>query len=364
MWFSGTKEVTRRATKRTALRALKSTGAFRLARHANRHKLRILAYHGAWIADDEFGGDAMFILPETFERRMKLLRAWGYRVVCLEDGLRNAREGRGQDDVCITIDDGWWSTESAFWGPLRVMSYPATLYVDTGHLVKRQPVLHVMANYLERLARRGDIRLLRGNTLPTESRLESLKGLVDGAKKPERVTEERLDMLRAWADAIGADVDHYLDSHLFDYLSPEMLRTLSDRGLDVQLHTHRHSLGDFGPAVLKDEIETNRRVLTEVCGIAGERLSHLCYPSGEFKPGIEPILDDLGVRSAVLVTPGLAGRGSNPYFLPRILDGNHLTDLDFEAELCGVLDWVRAARSVASRGSSANPAHPQRYTWS
>jgi hypothetical protein len=35
--------------------------------------------------------------------------------------------------------------------------------------------------------------------------------------------------------------------------------------------------------------------------------------------------------------------------LPRVVDGEHLSDLEFEAELCGVGDYLRQARETGMR---------------
>lgn len=286
----------------------------------------------------------MFIRPKTFVRRMGLLEQWGYRVVSLDEGLRLSRSGIAEDAVVITVDDGWWSTGSHIWPALKRMSYPVTLYVDTAHLLAQEPVAHVMASYLGRLARRGEVRTEAGRPLPASETLERVQGLLEHAQQRGRPMAERLKLLESWAAATHVDFQHYRERRLFDYVSCDTLRAMSEAGLDVQLHTHRHSLGDFGRAALESEIEDNRRILADVCGVLPEKLVHFCYPSGRFSAGAEPELRALGIRSAVLTESGLAGTQSNPYFLPRILDGDHMNDLEFEAELCGFLSWARLAR--------------------
>ena len=346
----------RKAAKKSVLAALKNAGAFRLARRAHRPKLRILAYHGIWNADDGFPGDMMFMRPDTFRRRIGLLDQWGYRVVSLEEGLRLSRSGLAEDAVVITIDDGWWSTGSLMWPVLQSMSYPATLYVDTAHLLAQEPVTHVMANYLGQLVRRGQVRMKGGYPLPAPKTLERVESLIGHSKQRHRPAAERLELVESWAAELHIDVQHYTERRLFDYVSTKTLRAVSKSGLDVQLHTHQHSLGDFGRASVEAAIETNRRILAEVCGVSPESLTHFCYPSGRSSPRAEPALKALGIRSATLASPGLVGMQSNPYFLPRILDGDHIDDLEFEAELCGVMSWVRFAKpSSFSRFKQIGP---------
>lgn len=278
----------------------------------------------------------MFIRPGTFRRRMNLLRALGYRVVSLDEGLDAARRSLGEDLVVITIDDGWWSTGAFVWPTLQSMSYPATLYVDTANLLAQEPIVHVMAAYFGTLVRRGQLRLKNGRTLPVPEVLEGVEPLIEEAKQMDLPTTHGLRLLQTWADATGVDLHHYNARRVFEYVSPETLRAMSKSGLDVQLHTHGHSLGDFGRSVVENEIETNRQNLSEICEVAPERLSHFCYPSGETSEGIASLLKSIGVQSATLTSGGLIGAEHNPYLLPRILDGDQMSDLEFEAALCGV----------------------------
>lgn len=338
----------RKPAQNAALRALKNSGAFHIARRAERFRLRILAYTGVWNADDGFLGDAMFIRPETFRRRMELLAQWGYRVVSLEEGLRLSLNGCAEDAVVITVDDGWSTMHSHLWPTLKSLSYPATLYVDTAHLLARQPLVHVMARYLRRLLACGQIRMRVGSPQPARQVSGAVASLLERAKQRHRPVAERLELLRAWAAILNVDLQHYAERRVFEYVSRENLRAMSHSGLDVQLHTHSHSLGDFGFETVQREIETNRRILSELCDLPPQKLSHFCYPSGHSSAKAVPVFKALGIRSATLTVPGLACARSNPYFLPRILDGDHMTDLQFEAELCGLLPWLRQSRQARS----------------
>jgi hypothetical protein len=48
-------------------------------------------------------------------------------------------------------------------------------------------------------------------------------------------------------------------------------------------------------------------------------------------------LRELGVRSATTCDAGLASSRSEPLLLPRVLDGEQVTAVEFEAWLCGIL---------------------------
>jgi hypothetical protein len=140
----------RRFTKLFILLSLKSTGVFALARAWYRKRPRILCYHGVWLAEDGFRGDAMFIDAQTFERRLDILAKRRFNVISLDraiDGLA-ARSSLPRDAVVITIDDGWYSTYAKMLPALKQRGLPATIYCDTGNLLAGRAVPNVAARYL------------------------------------------------------------------------------------------------------------------------------------------------------------------------------------------------------------------------
>jgi hypothetical protein len=54
----------------------------------------------------------------------------------------------------------------------------------------------------------------------------------------------------------------------------------------------------------------------------------------------------LNIESSTTTRPGLAWPGANRYLLPRILDGGHLDDIEFEAELSGFGEFLRPLRRL------------------
>src|SRR5690348_17100491 len=80
----------RRVAKISVLWVFKAIGVFALARAWHRKSVRILCYHGVWLASDGFPGDSMFIGARTFERRMDFLAKRSFNVISLDraiDGL-------------------------------------------------------------------------------------------------------------------------------------------------------------------------------------------------------------------------------------------------------------------------------------
>lgn len=290
----------KKRVKMLVLRALRALGIFHLARLLSGDRVRILCYHGLWLGDRRFGGDGLFMLPETFRRRLKLLRDRGYPVISLDDAVDGIRGRRRlpRAAVAITIDDGWYGVYAEMLPALAEHQYPATLHVDTANLLSGRPVPHVLKRYVEK---------------------------------------------------IGCDEAYAVATRTFEYMSPADLRVAVSQGLTIELHTHTHTMGNFSPDLLRREIERNRSVLAAVLGRPGASFRHLAYPSGRFNRSAFPCLRELGVVSATTVNRAMACPGSEPLALPRFLDSEKITDLEFEAELSGVLDFLRGIASMVER---------------
>lgn len=317
--------------KRTILKLASVTGLAALARARSAPQLRILCYHGLWLAPGLPYGNCLFMAPAQFEARMARLRRSGRPVLALDEAVeRLAANNLPPAAVVITIDDGWASTRSHMLPILERYQLPATLYAATWYSGRDLPVINVVVDYLLTAAGRSDARL------PLVRRIEALP------------VAERLDAVRALGRQWGVS-EAWLDTRQFHLLGPDELANVRRRGLDVQLHTHRHIDVGALPGRLVDEVETNRAFLAHATG--APPAMHFCYPSGTWHPQAPALLAGCGVRSATLVTEGINAPGSNPYALRRLVDGPSVAPIEFDAYLDGTLHYLSAMRRfvVAAR---------------
>jgi peptidoglycan/xylan/chitin deacetylase (PgdA/CDA1 family) len=330
----------------------KRLGLFALARMLTRGRLRILCYHGVWIGPAPHHGDRLFLSAGKFEQRMALLAEGGYRVLPLSKAVELlATDCVGARDVVITIDDAWKGTELHMLPVLQRFRFASTLYVPTGSVVNEQPVLPVLIGYLLAVARtRGTYdRLVRlvPDPLPTASMELSDRMLKWLDSMP--AWDEQLNALRRLGQAMDVDVDGLIATEAFSLMSPLGLQRALRSGVDVQLHTHLHTMHDMHAAQVRQEIETNRTALSAMLGVNPSSFRHFCYPSGEHDVSIFPVLRDCGVQTATTTEFGMAGPSSNLLALPRILDGESMSTLEFEARLSGLWTIVRAVRQLLNR---------------
>jgi peptidoglycan/xylan/chitin deacetylase (PgdA/CDA1 family) len=157
---------------------------------------------------------------------------------------------------------------------------------------------------------------------------------------------DRQRLLEPIARALGVDLAEILANGRFRLLDRAGIKTLHRRGIDIQLHSHTHRLPDESFESMADEISRNRNALKDILNTDP---SHFCYPSGEYSAQHPEWLKRLGIASASTCDPGLNGRRTNPFLLKRYLDSDRVSDIAFEAEVCGLRHLARSFRSWTVR---------------
>lgn len=331
--------------KTHALSIVRALGAFRLAQWMTRRKLRILCYHGIWLntgAPNPF--NFLYMSDETFTARMAALKRLGYPVLPLNEALRRLDEGTLPDNaVVITIDDGWVGTHTYMVPELKRHGFPATIYYTTYHAQTQTAVFGVALNYLLQSApaHQVDLAALVPNTGITDitnaaSRDEAHRAISSFAETLP--AHERDTLLRALAAKLNVDWGEFESLRSFSLMSLEEARESAGNGVDFQLHTHRHRVSHQGRCCIAKELADNRAVLAQ---IGASETRHFCYPSGRWRPENFPALQAANVISATTTETGFCDNASRRLALPRILDGERLSELEFEAELSGLLEIKR-----------------------
>ena len=280
----------------------------------------------------------MFMLERTFESRLALLRRLRFNVISLNEAVAALRGERTvtPDCVVITIDDGWYSTYAHMVPALMRHDMHATIYCDTKNLLSNLPIPHVMARYLRKIY--APHAGLSPHAEETFSRAIDL-GLD---------AELRYSAALEFADSLKVDSSSYVTRRAFSYMTEDEVMQTSRNGFAIELHTHSHSLADFSFAKVREEISLNREVLGRLLNVPPSHFRHLCYPSGIVPPAGDDPFRNLGIVSATTTRSGIAYPGMDLLMLPRIIDGDQLSDLEFEAEVCGVGDFLRKTRALGS----------------
>jgi peptidoglycan/xylan/chitin deacetylase (PgdA/CDA1 family) len=341
-----------------ALYSARLLGVFALAQFLTRRRLRILCYHGFSIVDEHEVMPHVFIRRETFVRRMQILKRRRIPVIALDEALNRLKAGKvGNAETVITFDDGWASNLSVAAPVLEVFHFPACIYVTTEHLGAGAEVFNVVLYYMLCRTSRSTLRLEGLHpTIDGSYGLEQGPGAVQRSivAALERVfpaLSDRQRLLVPISAGLGFDLGEILGGGRFQLMHRGEIEAMHRRGFDIELHTHTHRLPAGSFEQTQDEIMRNRRALAEILGV---EKNHLCYPSGEYSPRHLEWLPRLGIASATTCEPGFNGRKTDILQLRRYLDSEVVSDISFEAEICGLRELARIIRRRLSVRLSAN----------
>jgi peptidoglycan/xylan/chitin deacetylase (PgdA/CDA1 family) len=328
--------------KQGVLQSLKTVGVSALVRDSRwrRQRLLILAYHGISMFDEHEWNGSQYMSPNVLRSRMQQLKRSGCAVLPLGEAIeRLYRNDLPDRAVAITFDDGTSDFYHRAFPIISEFGFPVTLYLTTFYSYFNRPVFDLMCSYL---LWRGRDRTLHTREftgeevsvdLATLERREAvMKKIRAFAAKQELSAEEKDARAAALAENLGVDYEQLLIGRVIHNVTPAEARELSERGVDVQLHTHRHRTPLDRELFLR-EIEDNRKCITE---ITSKPTSHFCYPSGAYDPRFLPWLTEAGIKSATTCEVGFASRASHPLLLPRFLDNNTMAAIEFEAWLTGI----------------------------
>lgn len=336
-----------------ALRAVRALGGFALAQHLTRRRLRILCHHGLSHGDEHLFLPYMFVRPETFESRLRILKRRGISVVSLDEAIRKLPIGKLEHACAVlTFDDGWASNLTLALPILERYGYPACIYITTEHLDAEPEVFNVILLYLLLRSKRSVLTLsglhpgLDGAYDFTSDPHGIARTLIDRAEAVIPLSE-RHRLLEPVATALGLDLREVLNGGRFRLLDRREIQELvRHRGIELEMHTHTHRLPDESFRAMTLEIEDNRRVLRE---LTGREPRHFCYPSGLYSDRHPQWLRQLGILSATTCNPGLNRGRDSVMLLRRYLDNDRTSDIFFEAQVCGLHDILRGLRSVFRR---------------
>jgi peptidoglycan/xylan/chitin deacetylase (PgdA/CDA1 family) len=330
----------------------KFTGAFHVARWLTRGALRILCYHGIWTAPAAHYGDKLFMGADKFKRRMALLGR-SCAVLPLGDAVQRLRNGTlPAFPVVVTIDDGWHGTHSHAIPALLEHQVPATIYVTTYYVGTNLPVLNVLIGYMFETTSASEVDWKSIHPeAASDFSLASAAGRdracaywVEFISRLERPEREACARKLGVALAID-DYDLIIQSRTFHLMTSDEIAAAIEQGIDIQLHTHRHTFPIGDPPALAREINDNRSAL-EAIGVRG--LTHFCYPSGRYDIETARLLTSLGVESATTLVPGLNYPDTPALELRRLADGERTSDIRFEAELSGITEIIRNPVRIAA----------------
>lgn len=326
-----------------ALRLLKSSGIFTLAKNSRwrNQRLLILCYHGIALEEEHQWIPSLYMHPDLFEQRLQALRSGKYAVLPLGEAVeRLYRSDLPPKSVAITFDDGTYDFYSQAYPRLRDYGFPATVYQTTFYCDYRQPVFHLICSYMLWKRRGRVVKAAGADGIPAvldlgtaAGRAKALSHLVTFAENEKLREEQKNELAARLASVLDVDYSELVRKRILQLMRPEEISQLAHQGVDFQLHTHRHRT-QLNENLFLREIRDNRKRLLEM--MPDTATSHFCYPSGVYHLEFLPWLKKEGVISATTCENNLASPDDNPLLLPRFVDTSGRSPLEFESWLTGV----------------------------
>jgi peptidoglycan/xylan/chitin deacetylase (PgdA/CDA1 family) len=331
-----------RAIKQGLLKSAKVLGlvSTSAASRWRRNRLLILGYHGISPHDEHLWDPEFYMTPEHFAGRMQMVRNLGCAVLPLGEAFRRLYRGNlPPRSVVITFDDGLHDFYAHAYPILERYGFPATVYQTTYYCTYNRPVFDVACSYLLWKGRKTAIDGLEFTgrvghlSFSTKAKRDTLAKAIRLHAARQRLSGSEKDTLaQALAARLGIDFDEIIRRRTLHLMNPDEIATLARRGVDFQLHTHRHRSPNDRHR-FNEEIQENRRVLE---ALTGAPAVHFCYPNGVDRLHGREWLEGLSVLSATTCDPGLASRRIDRFFLPRLVDTSLLPAAEFEAWLSGL----------------------------
>jgi peptidoglycan/xylan/chitin deacetylase (PgdA/CDA1 family) len=331
-----------RPLKLLSLYTARTLGVFELAARSGHRsqRLLILCYHGISTRDEHEWAPGLFMPPALFESRLKRLRQGGYSVLPLGEAVKRLREGSlPPRSVAITFDDGNVDFYREAWPLLKRFQVPATVYLTTYYSEQNLAVFPLALSYLlwKSRGKRAEVEILSGETVvidatSPDARRQSEATILSLAQDRDLSAIDKDNVARNIAAAFGIDYEELRERRFLHLMNADEVAELATQGIDFQLHTHRHR-SPLDEDRYRSELAMNRDSIQALTGVVPQ---HFCYPSGISKPSFEQWLKAEGVISATTCEPGMATPETHALRLPRLLDHSTLTDVEFDAWLCGL----------------------------
>jgi peptidoglycan/xylan/chitin deacetylase (PgdA/CDA1 family) len=341
-----------RTVKLAALSVLRGSGIFSLVTNSKwrQQRLLILCYHGTSLEDEHLWRPTLYIDPQKLEQRFEHLKKEHFSVLPLGEGFQRLSAGTlPPRSVALTFDDGFFDFFRQAYPLLKQYGFPATVYQTTYYTSVERPIFNLICSYLL-WKRRGEV-IVGGESMGLKGRLDLrtdssrsavLRDLLELSERDNRTGLEKDESAAELARVLKVDYNDLKAKRILQLMNGRELQEITSNGIDVQLHTHRHRTPE-DEALFRKEIQDNRSAIQE---LTATQPVHFCYPSGVYRPAFLPWLRKEHVVTATTCDVGLAARQSESLLLPRYIDHQNRTQVEFESWVTGVGDLLAVRRKA------------------
>jgi peptidoglycan/xylan/chitin deacetylase (PgdA/CDA1 family) len=317
-----------------------------------KRRLLVLGYHGVSLDDEDLWDGLIYMSPEMFRRRLRILSEANYTVLPLPVALQRLQQGTlPPRAITLVFDDGFHDFASVAAPILSEFGYPATVYLSSYYSMFNRPIFDIMLRYL--LWKGSNRGITLAGLLPKQALLDEQGQLqvCDAVRRyafENQLTGHDKDaLLGRIAAAINIDYESLCRKRLLQTMNAEEVRAMKARGYDIQMHTHRHRVSRKRE-LFEREIDQNREWIQQTAG--GDMPVHFSFPGGVWEPVAREWLVELGIETAMTCMPALADERFDKLRLPRFVDNSHISERTFRAWVAGSMSFFPVGRGITTTG--------------
>ena len=338
-----------------------------LWRFLNRDKILIVTYHGfskqhSLKGIEDYQGKHLD--QKIFRQQLQHLRSH-FNVIPLDQVVAHYQQGTPlpTNPAVITIDDGYKSTYTLAYPVLKELNLPATVFVTTDFVGKKEPLWVDRVEYaLNTTGNTGVVLRVDGVTMDLD--LSSIEGRLTSARRVNRTLKSiPQESLRVAVEQLEREAGTNLASlngrlpEIYEPLTWAEVREMVRSGMvSIGGHGKTHIiLGRCAPETSSGELAVSKRVIEQEIGI---NCDLFCYPNGaegDFNTGTYQQLVEHGYVCGLTTIPGLNQRDADLMELKRLSPPEDMSEFmvamsGFKTFLSGV---KRRRRSKATLSSPA-----------
>jgi peptidoglycan/xylan/chitin deacetylase (PgdA/CDA1 family) len=311
-----------------------------MARHWNRGRLLVIAYHGLRDAAPPPGWSWSLLPIRSFDRQVRYLHRH-YRLAPLDTALGELFSGALREPTaCITFDDGYRNNYTLGLDVLHRYRAPATVYLATGLIQTDRRLWTTELDLAFQQCRRPivDLRPLGLDAIAlgdVQQRMAIARRVIGELKQ---LPPQRRDPLMRHVRS-ELDVPVIADDGAYSFMTWDEVRSMEQSGwVRFGGHTVNHEIV---------QRLTDTQLAAEVGGSIKAVQSQVRDPSatfaypnggrGDFDERCGDVLRSFGCTAAVSTIEGLNGAHTDPFAIRRFNIGHDMTFDEFRLLTSGML---------------------------
>ena len=320
---------------------------FSLWRQIHRYHIIIFMVHGTVDSRRPNGWQPLrkHLTIENLDRGLDTLSRY-YRFVSLDQAVAMLT---GETPIlpysmAFTFDDGYRNNITHALPLLRRYKVPATFFLSTNHIERREPFWYDRLDYaLQHLRKEQTVCFGNKELLFQPEQIGSLRTTFSAlrvavkadTRQYEKIMLDLADISRVLEDNAGRCLaDVFEQDHYTSLMSWDEAKRATAEGITLGSHTLDHVLLDRLDAISSREQLSLSKQMIEFH--TGTPCHHFCYPYGIWNESILKLVQDCGFLSALTTRYGHNKRGSSLFSLHRI---NFYQSNDLLLSLLNPYNW-------------------------